>query len=216
MTPLWCFCLAFLFLPRCASFQHIPGFNHPRTVRYSAGNDNVDNPTRMTRQELDEFGQTIGIRISSKVTGPFLRLEAFPLDALAADNAPIGYLTAFVRPYPLGLLQLDTIQVRNRRQTGRGGWNGLSFILGSYALIWAAESANCKRAQLLAVRDSVDMERALVKLYIADRLVWGATGSLLELDMEQFFGEWTSSRLSVMRQLEERRRKVDGGQGEGR
>lgn len=83
----------------------------------------------------------------------------------------VGYLTAFLRPFPWGLLQLETIQVRNRRQRlgykeVKERFNGppVSAMLGVWGLRWAYDR-NCNKAELLAVRDTVEMEAILVRLY---------------------------------------------------
>ena len=82
--------------------------------------------------------------------------------------------------------------------------------MGSWALRWAHEKG-CRRAELLAVKDSELMHRTLVKLYesfgfrtmrevdysVTDRLVWGAEGTLMELDMSAFFKEWTPKLASL-------------------
>jgi hypothetical protein len=94
-----------------------------------------------TLEEVELFGFKSGIYLKPVITGPALKLEAYVKDDL--DNK-IGYLTAFIRPFPFGLLQLETIQVLNRRQTlgfKRDGWSvkgpGICFIMGSWALKWA-------------------------------------------------------------------------------
>merc|ERR1712070_1233197 len=78
---------------------------------------------------------------------------------------------------------------------------------GSWALCWAFDKG-CKKAQLLAVNDNERMHKILIALYrgfgfkimrevgeesnsIPDRLVWGAVGTLMELDVVAFFKEWT-------------------------
>jgi hypothetical protein len=120
-----------------------------------------------TTEDIENYAKYSGLRIESKPNGPFLRLEAFPVDS----SESIGYLTAFMRPVPLGLLQLETIQVENRRQKlgfQRQEWTidgpGISFIMGSYALCWAYENG-CRTSQLLAVNDSPTMHEILKRLY---------------------------------------------------
>jgi len=141
-------------------------------------------------EEVELFAFKSGIYLKSTITGPGLKLEAFTKDDL---DYKIGYLTAFVRPFT-GLLQLETIQVLNRRQKlnfKREGWSmkgpGICFIMGSWALKWASDKG-CRRAELLAVNDSDKMHNILVTLYksfgfkiekyigeesITDRMVWG-------------------------------------------
>jgi len=152
--------------------------------------------------ELEEYAKASGLRLKSVATGPVLRIEAFPI--CNNEDEPIGYLTAFLRPFPFGLFHLDTIQVKNRRQNlgyQRKGWTiegpGISFIMGSYALRWAWDRG-CRRTELLAVKDTEQMHAVLVRLYesfgfktvrevgdeqssIQDRLTWGAVGTLMEM-----------------------------------
>ena len=131
----------------------------------------------MSLIDIESYGRRCGIKLVSKATGPYLRIEAF---AVGSDNEGsanlvgtgsgateqlIGYCTAFVRPLPFNLLQLDTIQVKNRRQTlgfRREKWTvdgpGISFIMGSWALRWGWERG-CRRAELLAVKDSELMHK---------------------------------------------------------
>ena len=82
---------------------------------------------------------------------------------------------------------------------------GICFIMGSWALRWAYEKGS-RKAELLAVNDSEQMHRILIALYesfgfkrlkyidednVKDRLVWGALGTLMSLDMEWFMKTWT-------------------------
>ena len=82
---------------------------------------------------------------------------------------------------------------------------GICFVIGSWALRWAYDKG-CRRAELLAVDDSPQMHAVLVALYrsfgfsveryvgeesISDRLVWGAVGSLMSLDLDEFMRQWT-------------------------
>ena len=75
-----------------------------------------------TFDEIEALGFKSGIFLKSTITGPTLKLEAYVKSDL---DYKIGYLNAFIRPFPPGLFQLDTIQVLNRRQTlgfKREGW----------------------------------------------------------------------------------------------
>lgn len=110
-------------------------------------------PDYFTIEDVEFYGMKSGIFLKATTTGPSLRLEAFVKDDL---DIKIGYLTAFIRPFPFGLLQLDTIQVLNRRQTlgfKREGWTmngpGICFIMGSWALLWAYRKG-CRRAEVHA------------------------------------------------------------------
>lgn len=167
--------------------------------------------------DIDDYAKLCGLQLKVQPKGPFLKIEAFPIQY---PEESIGYLTAFIRPLPLFLFQLDTIQVENRRQTlgfQRRGYSvegpGISFIMGSYALRWAYDRG-CRTTQLLAVKDSEEMHRTLVRLYssfgfkvlkylddtvdsVTDRLVWGAEGSLMGMDIPTFLTEWTP-KLRVM------------------
>jgi len=64
-----------------------------------------------TRNEIEKYGSYFGLSFNTNITGPFLRIEAFSDESVQ----PIGYLTAFIRPFPLGLLHLDAIKVKNHR-----------------------------------------------------------------------------------------------------
>jgi len=122
----------------------------------------------MSIRDIEEYARISGLKLKASETGPALRLEAAPL---SDPDSPIGYLTAFIRPLPLKLFHLDTIQVKNRRQNlgfERKGYTiegpGISFIMGSYALVWARERG-CTTTQLLAVKDSDDMHKVLLRMY---------------------------------------------------
>ena len=154
--------------------------------------------TYLTLNEIEEFAKYSNLRIVAQPKGPYLKLEAVTMN----HNIVIGYLTAFIRPIPFKLLQLDTIQVKNRRQIlnykridYKIDGPGISFIMGTYALIWAKNNG-CKQTELLAVNDSDRMSQILVRLYNSfgfkikrevtddstlDRLVWGAVGTLMEM-----------------------------------
>jgi len=172
-----------------------------------------DGAERMTLREIEDYALLSGLRLKAVETGPLLRLEAAPV---GDPESPIGNLNAFIRPVlPFNkLFHLDTIQVKNRRQTlgfSRVGYTiegpGISFIMGSYALVWAAERG-CSTTQLLAVKDSEEMHQVLLRMYagygfkvlrdvgddsasVADRLVWGAVGTLMEMDIGSFMMEWS-------------------------
>jgi len=146
----------------------------------------------MSLSDIEAYGRRCGIKLVSKVTGPYLRIEAFAVGDGAdpqssSDNGNgndllrtgvgsteqlIGYCTAFIRPVPFNLLQLDTIQVKNRRQTlgfKREQWTvdgpGISFIMGSWALRWGWDRG-CRRAELLAVKDSELMHKVYTPVKI--------------------------------------------------
>ena len=198
--------------------------NHKKQSHSIVLYGNTANNEYMTISEIEEYAKLIGLRIQTYSTGPLLRLEAFPINNTpkiipgvrsdSNDDKPIGYLTAFIRPIPSNLLHLETIQVQNRRQNlgfRREGWSmdgpGISFILGSYALVWAYQKG-CTRTELLAVKDSETMHQILVRLYenfgfktlrnvgddgksLGDRLLWGAVGTLMDLELEPFLKNWT-------------------------
>lgn len=183
----------------------------------------------MTIDDLEKYAAKCGLGIRSEQKGVYLRLEAY---SLVNPELNVGYLTAFLRPIPLGLFQLDTIQVQNRRQTlgfRRKTWTvggeGISFIMGSWALCWALNKG-CKRAELLAVNDDDRMHQILIALYggfgfqimreigdetysIPDRLTWGASGTLMELDMVKFFKEWTPKFRQLVKD-KDKEREVEG------
>ena len=160
--------------------------------------NNLSMSSYLTLNEIEEFAKYSNLRIIAQPKGTYLKLEAVTMN----DNIVIGYLTAFIRPIPFKLLQLDTIQVKNRRQIlnyKRKDYKidgpGISFIMGTYALIWAKNNG-CKQTELLAVNDSDRMSQILVRLYgsfgfkikrevtdesTLDRLAWGAVGTLMEM-----------------------------------
>ena len=118
-------------------------------------------------KDIEDYAKISGLTLNCTSTGPFLRIEAFPI----GETELIGYLTAFIRPVPFGLFHLDTIKVKNRRQNlgyQRKTWTidgpGISFIMGSYALRWAFERG-CRKSQLLAVNDTPLMHAILIRLY---------------------------------------------------
>ena len=173
--------------------------------------------------DIYHYADLCGLELKVQPTGPFLRLEAYP----KSDQESIGYLTAFIRPWPLRLFQLDTIQVQNRRQTlgfsRKTNVNlegpGISFIMGSFALRWAYDRG-CRVTQLLAVKDSEEMHQVLVRLYgsfgfrvvkeltdsvdsVPDRLIWGAEGTLMEMDIPAFLDEWSPKLRKLIRVKEQ-------------
>lgn len=176
----------------------------------------------MAMEELNEYAKLCNISLKISSTGPSLKVEAFD-----SNDLLIGYLTAFIRPIPYKLLHLDTIQVKNRRQTlgfQREGWTidgpGISFIIGSIALRWGYDNG-CRRTELLAVKDSDKMHKILIRLYnsfgfnvvkevgddftsVSDRLVWGAVGTIMSMELEPFFKEW-SPKLRLFTELAKRK-----------
>lgn len=167
----------------------------------------IEDIDRYCLADIEEYAKKLNIELKITVIGPYLKLEALSLE----ESKVVGYLTGFIRPLT-GLLQLETIQVRNRRQSlqyraipvGVEG-KGVSFILGSWSLRWAF-SMGCKTAELLAVRDDPVMENILIRLYesygykvksvinegdIGNRMVWGAVGTLMSIEIPAFLDEWT-------------------------
>ena len=203
-----------LFLIPATSFVRT-GPRRPRHSRVALAGE------QLSLDEVLDYAACSSLKLVAKETGPYLRLEAFT----ASTDELVGYLTCFVRPFPFGLLQLETIQVKNRRQNlgyERKGWTvegpGISFVMGSYALSWA-RNKGCRKAQLLAVNDAPAMHEVLIRMYgsygfsvlrevteenVRDRLVWGAVGTLMELDVDAFFKEWRP-KFNVMLKLGQRR-----------
>lgn len=192
-------------------------------LRQSGAGEDSQGAASMSLAELEEYARVSGLRLKAMETGPLLRLEAHPIQSEGeGESDAIGYLTAFIRPLPFGLFHLDTIQVKNRRQNigfQRRGYTmegpGISFLMGSYALVWA-QTKGCKTTQLLAVKDTEEMHGVLVRLYesfgfrilrsvgderssIADRLVWGAVGTLMEMDIGAFMLEWSPKLRSMIK-----------------
>lgn len=181
--------------------------------RFSAGDD-FKSSSYMTCAEIANFSLCNGLILKPEISGmgQVLTIEAFV--AGEEQLKPVGYLSAFIRPLQKKLLHLDTIQVKNRRQTlgfRRKGWTisgpGISFIMGSWALRWAYDQG-CLETELLAVKDTEAMHRILMSLYssfgftrvrdvgdgmssVPDRLVWGAVGTLMRMNLDSFLTEWT-------------------------
>jgi hypothetical protein len=142
-------------------------YNRPKVFSQSLYGSNKNEDGFFSLSDIEDYGKVSGLTLNCTTTGPFLRIEAFPI----GDPELIGYLTAFIRPLPFGLFHLDTIKVKNRRQNlgyVRKNWTidgpGISFIMGSYALRWAYERG-CRTSQLLAVNDSPMMHAILIRLY---------------------------------------------------
>ena len=99
--------------------------------------------------------------------------------------------------------------------------------MGSWALAWALEKG-CKNAELLAVNDEDRMHAILIRLYegfgfdivkevgdesssIPDRLVWGAAGTLMKLNLNSFFSEWTPKFYALWEEAKIKRLNIDAG-----
>jgi hypothetical protein len=68
---------------------------------------NIDNRgSLMTLQDVEEYAGLCGITLRPKATGPYLRLEALVPGYAGFEPVVVGYLTAFVRPLPRGMLHL--------------------------------------------------------------------------------------------------------------
>jgi uroporphyrinogen-III synthase len=185
-------------------------------VTMSISNLDKDTPKQMSLEKVERYAGLMGIRLEKVEQGAKLRLEAYPArDPSNEQSSMIGYLEAFIRPIPFKLFQLDTIRVKNQRQNvgykrAADSWTvdgpGISFVMGSYALQWAYEKG-CTQTELLAVKDSDLMHEVLIRLYqsfgfsvvrevgddnssIKDRLVWGAVGTLMTLNIPAFMTEW--------------------------
>eukprot|EP01041_Mallomonas_annulata_P009039 gene9039-18720_t len=174
----------------------------PRSRAISLNDRSANLAEYASVEEIERYASVFGLRLNTTITGPLLRIDVSTQNTAET----LGYLTAFIRPWPLGLLQLDTVQVKNRRQWKgykRDGWKiegrGITFILGLLALNFGM-NRGCNRAELLAVKDDLKMHAILVRLYesfgykvvrnvgddlssVADRLVWGAVGTLMAMDI---------------------------------
>jgi len=100
---------------------------------------------------------------------------------------------------------------------------GISFIMGCWAINWAYDKG-CRRTELLAVKDTEAMHMILIRLYesfgftkmrevgdegssITDRLVWGAVGTLMEMDLNSFFAQW-KPKFRVLTEVAKRKREA--------
>jgi hypothetical protein len=112
---------------------------------------------------------------------------ARPLDAGRAEL--LGELKGWALPTPAGL-QLDTMRVQGRDTAGVG------LLIWAATFAWALEATPCRRARLLAIRDTPRQHRALVRYFqrlgfeplrevgaapadLPLRLVWGGAGLLM-------------------------------------
>ena len=205
---------------------HCYSFSSSRATKHVKSKSNLllsmnSQDNLMTCIDIENLATKSNLKLKADIIGPLLTLQAFPINEMNEDK-PIGYLQAFIRPLPLGLFHLDTIQVKNRRQTlgfKREGWTingpGITFIMGAWALCWAY-TKGCKKTELLAVMDDEKMHKSLVKLYgsygfeklrfvddsISDRLVWGAVGTLMSMEIIPFLERWTPKLDMMMKQIE--------------
>ena len=161
------FLIFFLYCGAAFSFRLVKVFPAHNGVRASMSTNQFHEES-LTLQEIERIAMLSNLTITSVITGPQLRLDVFTTNS----NIPVGYLTAFIRPFPFKYFHLDTIQVKNHRQHlgyKRKTWNvidgsSISFIMGTWSLIWAKQQG-CKVAELLAVNDNNTMHDILVRLY---------------------------------------------------
>lgn len=112
------------------------------------------------------------------------------------EQAPLllGELKGWALPLADGL-QLDTMRVQGERSEGVGP------LIWCAVFAWALEASPCRRARLLAIRDSAAQHRRLVRYFqrlgfepvrqvaagAADlplRLIWGGAGLLMRGDCD--------------------------------
>ena len=121
--------------------------------------DEQNIPRFATSEEIERYAAHFGLQLKMDIKGPALRIDVFASNDLNELDR-VGYLTAFLRPLPLGMLQLDTIQVKNRRQIlgyKRKNWKidgpGISFILGALALRWGLDRSHEQINSFLLVKE---------------------------------------------------------------
>jgi hypothetical protein len=130
--------------------------------------NNNNEPLEFSTTAVDYYGKMKGLRLQPTTQGIFLTLEAYP----SVGNMKIGYLHTFLRPLPKDTLHLETIQVRTKFQSFESSrkvaWSPesglIAFIMTCWALCWGREKGS-KRAELVALSESPELNKVLVKLY---------------------------------------------------
>lgn len=124
-------------------------------------------PFEFSTAAVDYYAKMKGLKLQPTSQGIFLTLEAFP----SVGDVKIGYLHTFLRPLPKDTLHLEAIQVRTKRQSfemKKLVWSPesglIAFIMSCWALCWGREKGS-KRAELVALSESPEMHKILIKLY---------------------------------------------------
>lgn len=131
-------------------------------------NNNNNEPLEFSTTAVDYYAKMKGLRLQPTTQGIFLTLEAYP----SVGDMKIGYLHTFLRPLPKDTLHLETIQVRTKFQSFESSrkvaWSPesglIAFIMTCWALCWGREKGS-KRAELVALSESPELNKVLVKLY---------------------------------------------------
>lgn len=129
---------------------------------------NNNEPFEFSTAAVDYYAKMKGLRLQPTTQGIFLTLEAYP----SVGEVKIGYLHTFLRPLPKDTLHLETIQVRTKFQSFESSrkvaWSPesglIAFIMSCWALCWGREKGS-KRAELVALSESPELNKVLVKLY---------------------------------------------------
>lgn len=168
----------------------------------------------LTENELDNFAQNVGVKISLTTLGPGYRAVA---RAVHDEQQILGYVEGFIRPSGK-IIHVDKLEVwkksldRAKKENPTGFQNGgqvfgVSLLLG-YKVMVFGKSKRCEIAEFLAIDDEAFQHKRLVRFFqragfekvryvgddlasVPDRLVWGGRGTLMNRPVDDLLHNWS-------------------------
>eukprot|EP00897_Mesotaenium_endlicherianum_P002576 jgi/Mesen1/2346/ME000156S01494 len=148
--------------------------------------------------------QKVELQLEKK--GPLFTIKAINLQ----DKSVLGKAQGFLRPWVDGLvLHLDSIQMASISSSKVRSLFGVALLIGALAVRHGYDSG-CRRVELLAINDSDEYHRKLVRYYarmgfkavheveggsvgdMVHMLVWGGVGTRMDGDVEELLRKWSS------------------------
>lgn len=149
-----------------------------------------------------------GISLALTPTGPLFVVTAQEV----ATGALLGNAYGFIKPWIGGpILHLDSIQLTKASATRSGRTIfGAAVYMGA-VMVRHGIDRGCAKGELLAINDSTDYHRKLVRYYtrlgwhpvhevkgdtwgdFLHMLVWGGVGTRMDADLQQLLGKWAAT-----------------------
>lgn len=161
-----------------------------------------------TQEDIVAAARERGMLLAMKPTGPLFVVTA--IDVATGDN--LGTADGFIKPWiQANILHLDSIQLTKASATRSGRTIfGAAVYMGALMVRYGIDCA-CDKGELLAINDSDDYHRKLVRYYsrlgwkpvhevkgegwrdVLHMLVWGGVGTRMDADLRELLGKWAAT-----------------------
>jgi hypothetical protein len=160
-----------------------------------------------TQEDIVAAAKEKGLLLALKPTGPLFVVTT--IDVATGDN--LGTADGFIKPWIEGnILHLDSIRLTKASSTRSGRTIlGAAVYMGALMVRYGIDCA-CDKAELLAINDSEEYHRKLVRYYgrlgfkpvhevkgdswrdFLHMLVWGGVGTRMDADLREILGKWAA------------------------